>query len=199
MVLMLLLPVWSLWVPNFSLPLLPPLPAVSDVGPILAIASSQVIATQSPKFSGWELLLLSTYLLGFAILAVRLVLGTIQTHRLVRRAALQDGVRMSSLCISPMTVGFFSPVVIFPQSWREWQESRLKSILTHEEEHARRHDSLTQWIALLNRAVFWFHPIAWWLEQTLSGLAEEACDDAVLERRHNPREYQNAFWTLRGP
>ena len=86
--------------------------------------------------------------------------------------------------------------IIFPQNWREWEEARLKSILTHEEEHARRHDSLTRWFALLNRALFWFHPVAWWLEQKLSGLAEEACDDAVLVRGHNPREYGECLLDL---
>src|SRR5207244_57310 len=34
-----------------------------------------------------------------------------------------------------------------------------------------------------------FHPAAWWLERTLSGLAEEACDNAVLARGNNAREY----------
>lgn len=44
--------------------------------------------------------------------------------------------------------------------------------------------------------MFWFHPVAWWLEQTLSGLAEEACDDAVLSRGHNPREYAECLLDL---
>lgn len=196
MVLMLFLPIWSQWGPKFSVRILPPLPALSDAGPITAITSSQTAATQSPKFSSWELFILSVYLFGFVMLAVRLALGTMQTRRLVRRAVLQDGVCISSLCISPVTVGFFRPVVILPQGWRDWEESRLKSILTHEEEHARRRDSLTQWFALLNRAVFWFHPVAWWLERTLSGLAEEACDDAVLECGHNPREYAECLLDL---
>ena len=41
----------------------------------------------------------------------------------------------------------------------------------------------------LNRAVFWFHPAAWWLERHLSALAEEACDNVVLARGYNPRDY----------
>jgi TonB family protein len=61
--------------------------------------------------------------------------------------------------------------------------------LTHEGEHARRRDPLAQWLALLNRAIFWFHPLAWWLEFQLSALAEEACDAAVLARGHDPFEY----------
>lgn len=194
MALMLFLPVWAMWGPKFSLRVLPPLPSVSASGPILPIAKAA--ATQSPRFSNWELFLLSVYLLGFILLAIRLVLGTVQAHRLARGAVLQDGVRTSPQCISPVTVGFLRPVVIFPQNWRAWEEARLKSILTHEEEHARRHDSLTQWFALLNRALFWFHPVAWWLEQKLSGLAEEACDDAVLVRGHNPREYGECLLDL---
>lgn len=196
MALMLLLPVWAMWGPKLSLRVLPPLPSVTAAGPIVPLVSFQATAIQSPRFSTWELFLLSVYLLGFSLLALRLVLGTVYSLRLVRRAVLHDGVRTSPLCISPVTVGFLRPVVIFPQDWRTWQKSRLKLILTHEQEHARRHDSLTQWFALLNRAVFWFHPVAWWLEQTLSGLAEEACDDAVLARGHNPREYAECLVDL---
>jgi beta-lactamase regulating signal transducer with metallopeptidase domain len=44
-------------------------------------------------------------------------------------------------------------------------------------------------MALLNRALFWFHPVAWWLEGHLSALAEEACDNVVLARGHSPQKY----------
>ena len=56
-------------------------------------------------------------------------------------------------------------------------------------EHVRRRHPLVQWLALLNRALFWFHPVAWWLERHLSVLAEEACDNVVLERGYDPRAY----------
>ena len=35
-------------------------------------------------------------------------------------------------------------------------------------------------IVAVNRCVFWFHPLAWWLDWRLRTLAEEACDDASL-------------------
>ncbi len=69
-------------------------------------------------------------------------------------------------------------------------------MLTHEQAHARRRDPLFQWLALFNRAVFWFHPLAWWLERKLSALAEEACDAAVLDRGHDPREYSRYLLDL---
>jgi len=108
---------------------------------------------------------------------------------IVRGAVLHDGIRTSSMCAAPVTVGFFHPTVIFPEQWRQWPQAQLDAVSTHECEHARRRDSLVQWLALLNRALFWFHPVAWWLERHLSALAEEACDNVVLARGHNPREY----------
>src|SRR6185369_10641033 len=50
-------------------------------------------------------------------------------------------------------------------------------------------DPLIQRLALVNRAIFWFHPLSWWLERELSVLAEEACDAAVLAQGHSPQDY----------
>ena len=88
-----------------------------------------------------------------------------------------------------MTVGWLCPAIILPLGWRKWTRGRLDAVLTHERAHVRRRDPLVQWLALLNRAVFWFHPLAWWLERKLASLAEEACDAAVLDQGHDPVEY----------
>src|SRR6266446_3721610 len=146
MALMLLLPVWATWGPRVSLRVLPPLPRAMSHGPIVTEGSLQAPVTQ--KLSSGELLLVSVYLVGFCVLVLRLAIGTLHTRRLIRYAALQDGVRTSPLCASPVTVGFFCPMVIFPENWREWEQSKLNSIL-----------------------------------------AEEACDNAVLARGNNAREY----------
>jgi beta-lactamase regulating signal transducer with metallopeptidase domain len=79
--------------------------------------------------------------------------------------------------------------VVLPERWRQWPEAELDAVLTHEREHARRRDPLVQWLAALTRSVFWFHPLAWWLERKLAALAEEACDAAALARGHDPRDY----------
>jgi uncharacterized protein (TIGR03435 family) len=69
-------------------------------------------------------------------------------------------------------------------------------VLTQEREHARRRDPLWRLVASLNRALFWFHPLAWWLERKLSGLAEEACDAAVLACGYDPRDYSEFLLDL---
>src|SRR5262249_31707525 len=92
-------------------------------------------------------------------------------------------------CAVPITLGSLRPVTLLPQSWRDWPQQQLDVVLTHEREHVRRRDPLVQWLALFNRAVFWFHPLAWWLARRLSFLSEQACDDAVLASGHDPQNY----------
>ncbi len=189
MVLMLVLPIWAAWGPKVSLRLLPPL---AQANANIALPPSGILATNSlpsPLISTWQAALLGVYLSGLCLLLFRLAIGTFRARKLVREAALDDSMRTSSLCAAPVTVGFFRPTVIFPEHWREWSRAQLDIVWAHESEHARRRDPLVQWLALLNRALFWFHPAAWWLERHLSALAEEACDGVVLARGHNPREY----------
>src|SRR5712675_2132535 len=127
MALMLLLPVWATWGLKVSLRVLPPLSPSTSNGPIMPTGSLQAPAVQSQKLSSRELFLMSVYLVGFCVLVLRLAVGTIHTRRLIRCAVLQDGVRTSPLCASPVTVGFFRPMVIFPENWREWEQSKLNA------------------------------------------------------------------------
>jgi hypothetical protein len=189
--LMLLLPIWTAWGPRASLRLLPPLAqSIANKGaPPADILSNGVLP--SPLISSGQAILLAVYLLGLCLLLFRLAIGTARARRLVRDAVLHGNIRTNSLCAVPVTVGFLHPTVIFPEHWRQWSRAQLDAVLTHEYEHVRRRDSLVQWLALLNRALFWFHPVAWWLERHLSALAEEACDYVVLARGHGPREYSD--------
>ena len=98
-------------------------------------------------------------------------------------------IQISSACAAPVTVGCFRPTILLPENWRDWSASQLAAVLAHESEHARRRDPLIQWLALFNRAIFWFHPAARWLERELSALAEESCDAAVLAQGHDPNAY----------
>jgi TonB family protein len=186
---MLVLPIWTAWGPKAALPVLPRLAQGSanhTISP--AVSLSIAFLSSRPDFA-LSAILLGVYLLGLGFLLSRLVIGTVRAHRITRGSVLNEGVRSSHLCAAPITVGFIRPTVILPSHWQRWSQPQLDAVLTHECEHARRRDSLVQWLALLNRAFFWFHPVAWWLERHLAALAEEACDDTVLARGHEPREY----------
>jgi hypothetical protein len=88
-----------------------------------------------------------------------------------------------------MTVGVVAPVVILPPDWVRWDEAELSAVLAHEEEHVRRRDPLVAAVTLFNRAIFWFHPLAWWLATKIARLSERACDAVVISGGHDSDVY----------
>ena len=190
-VLMMLLPVWVAWGPKAPLPVLPPdrPPVIALLPPPLPAGPADATPRTSPvrQDGGYVLpdAMTVIYFLGFGVLLLRLLIGTIRANRLT-----------SASCVVPVTVGLLHPRIILPESSGKWPRAQLDAVLAHEGEHIRRRDPLFQWIALLNRAIFWFHPLAWWLERKLSGLAEEACDAAVLDRGYDPRAYSEYLLDL---
>jgi beta-lactamase regulating signal transducer with metallopeptidase domain len=213
--LMLVLPVWTAFGPDMPLRVLPPtshaetsstqgppasLPPSSGLQSPVEMTPADLAGTPAAPVRRsvieWHSLLLGIYLVGLSVMLMRLLIGTIQARRLIRTAILQDGRLTSSACNSPITVGWFDPVVILPIEWQQWPREQLSAILTHEGEHARRLHPFAQWMALLNRAVFWFHPLAWWLERKIAALSEEACDAAVLAAGHSPQDYSNYLLSL---
>jgi hypothetical protein len=137
----------------------------------------------------WIEAILGLYFTGSAVMLTRLIVGTVRALTLTNRATRANDFFTSPDCAAPVTVGWFHPVIILPENWRTWPAAELDAVLIHEREHARRRDPLVQWLALLNRAFFWFHPVAWWLERKLAELAEETCDAAVLRAGHDPKDY----------
>jgi hypothetical protein len=64
-------------------------------------------------------------------------------------------------------------------------------VLSHELAHVRRGDWVTSLAAAINRAVFWYNPLAWWLERRLNELSEEACDANAIRSTGDAHRYAN--------
>lgn len=80
----------------------------------------------------------------------------------------------------PMTCGALQPAVILPTDARTWPSEDLRRAIVHELEHVRRGDWVSQVLARVAAAMYWFHPIVWVASRQLALEAERACDDAVL-------------------
>jgi bla regulator protein BlaR1 len=197
---MLVLPVFVVWGPRAAARVLPAahwqtreVTRTAHNTAVPAAASSPIADIPSEITPGaevnWQLAVVVIYLAGLAILLARLAVGVWRVRVLVRQAVPRNGVLTHPSCAAPVTVGCFRPAVILPASSRRWPAGQLGAILIHEREHVRRRDPLIQCIALVNRAVFWFHPLAWWLEREIARLAEEACDAAVISHGYPRKEY----------
>ena len=84
--------------------------------------------------------------------------------------------------LEPGIFGIFRPVLLWPAKISEHlQDSHLKAILAHEVSHARRRDNLAAALHMAVEAIFWFHPMVWWLGARLVEERELACDEEVLQ------------------
>src|SRR3954464_11778013 len=166
-------------------------------------ASLQPAATSAPAFpamgkvndssADWRFATLALYAAGALLFFVRIVVGWILGRRLVARAVRvpydnRALVFESAAIATPLTAGIVSPCVLLPVTWRGWPADKLLAVMAHENAHIARRDSLIALLAHTNRAIFWFHPLSWWLERTLAATAEQACDETAA-RQVQPRRY----------
>ena len=88
----------------------------------------------------------------------------------------------SPLLLEPGVFGIFRPVLLLPAGILErLHAEQLRAIVVHEMCHVQRRDNLTFALHMLTQAMFWFHPLTWWIGARLIEERERACDEAVLE------------------
>jgi beta-lactamase regulating signal transducer with metallopeptidase domain len=158
----------------------------------------------------WNAVAAAIYLTVALILIVRFFVGVALGRRLVRASTPIDEPRLthklaaraedlrlrftpraaeSEFISVPVTMGAVRSTILLPTGWREWDDAKLDAVLAHEMSHVARRDGLTQRLALLHRAIFWFSPLAWWLDRRLADLAEQASDEAALACGADCKDY----------
>jgi len=89
---------------------------------------------------------------------------------------------LSPASLEPGIFGIVRPLLVWPKGISEHlQDAHLEAILAHEVWHVRRRDNLAAALHMVVEAIFWFHPLVWWLGARLVEERERACDEEVLE------------------
>lgn len=183
-------------------------PVVIEVGPATVLHPGP---TRLPASPVWPRVLVGIYLAGVLALFVRLCLGLFLSERLVARSstiwnsrpnAVLEEIASKQLAkvslprlyesdqvSAPVVVCGEGVSILLPPACRQWDKSKLRAALAHELAHVRRGDWILVLIAALNKCVFWFHPLAWWLAKRLAMLSEECTDDASVRLTGDPVHY----------
>ncbi len=96
--------------------------------------------------------------------------------------------------VEPGIFGVFRPVLLLPEGIPDrLSQAQLDAILAHEFCHVRRKDNLSATIHMAAQAVFWFHPLTWWIGARLVEERERACDEDVLRLGCRPHDYAESI------
>jgi BlaR1 peptidase M56/Protein of unknown function (DUF3738) len=91
-------------------------------------------------------------------------------------------------------IGWMRPVLLLPTDIEDHlTRPEIEAIVAHELCHVRRFDNMTAAIHMLVEAVFWFHPLVWWLGARLIDERERACDEHVLRTVGAPGPYAHGI------
>src|ERR1035437_5615349 len=100
----------------------------------------------------------------------------------------------STAKLEPGVFGIFRPVLWLPAGIGDrLDDAELESILAHELCHVRRRDNLFAAIHMAVEAIFWFHPLVWWLAARLTEERERACDEEVVQMGGEPQIYTESI------
>ena len=178
-------------------------------------AGEGVSDTSDVKFAGWWTMpalwtgIGIVWFIGMLFVLVPLLTGLIGIWRIAQRSqrvttgslvALMNELgrelgleRRVSLLRSevkmPLTWGVFRPQVLVPADAENWSRDRQRAVLLHELAHVQRWDWLTQTLAHISCAIYWFNPLVWMADRRMRLERERACDDHVITAGYRATDY----------
>jgi bla regulator protein BlaR1 len=101
---------------------------------------------------------------------------------------------LSRESLEPGIFGIVRPVLVWPAGISQHlTDAHLEAIIAHEVCHVRRRDNLAAAIHMVVEAIFWFHPLVWWMGVRLMEERERACDEAVLQLGNPAQVYAESI------
>lgn len=174
-------------------------------------------AFSSTLLNAWMPSLVLAWSAGVALMSLRLLLGLAWVARLRRQAvaapavwqqrldalALRMGLRspvplrLHAALASPVTVGFFRPLVLLPASLLSGMPvPLLEALLAHELAHVRRWDYLVNLLQSVAEALLFFHPVVWWLSARLRVERELVADALAAQSLQDRAQLASALHQL---
>jgi beta-lactamase regulating signal transducer with metallopeptidase domain len=212
------LPEWTLTIRRIAAPLTPGSDAIA-ISEAVAVSyspsSAPAAAPPAPiaraaSALSWPIAAAAVYVAGLLAILLHLAVQRWRVGRLVRHATAltsPDWQRLAAECaadvgcrssvrllrsgqsIMPMAFGVRDAAILVPAVADLWSDDRRRAVVLHELAHVARRDCLTQGLAQLACAVYWFHPAIWWVARQLRLERELACDDRVIACGTRPRDY----------
>jgi bla regulator protein blaR1 len=142
------------------------------------------------------------WLCGFAAVAVVRLRRYSRIRAAVHSSCVLDlslpvPVRATPAMLEPGVFGLWRPILLFPEDiMQRLTPAQFEGVVAHELCHIRRRDNLTASVHMVVEALFWFHPLVWWIGARLVEERERACDEAVLSLAGEPFDYAEGILSV---
>jgi beta-lactamase regulating signal transducer with metallopeptidase domain len=190
-----------------------PLPPVLAIAPSTVYAVEQVaepfsftpaavsLTSAAAEHANVTAIVLMLWAAGFATVILLWFVRWSRINAAVRSAAplpisaqIPIPARSSTSAIEPGLVGIWRPILLLPEGIAaSLSVQEMRAVVAHELCHLRRRDNLTAAIHMLVEAIFWFHPVVWWLGARLIAERERACDESVLASGNEREAYAESI------
>ncbi|MBW3511300.1 M56 family metallopeptidase [Janthinobacterium sp. NKUCC06_STL] len=165
----------------------------------------------------WMPALVLAWSAGVGLMSLRLCLGLAWVGKLRRQAVAAPAIwqaRLDALALrmglhgrpplklhaglaSPVTVGFWRPVVLLPAALLSGMPvALLEALLAHELAHVRRWDYLVNLLQSVAEALLFFHPVVWWLSARMRAEREQVADALAAQALQDPQQLATALHAL---
>lgn len=107
------------------------------------------------------------------------------------------GLRIVETLASPITAGWWRPVVLVPAALvARMPPELLEALLAHELAHVRRHDYLVNLLQNVAETLLFYHPAVWWLSRRIRHERELVADNIAVKLTGEPRRLALALSEL---
>jgi beta-lactamase regulating signal transducer with metallopeptidase domain len=97
----------------------------------------------------------------------------------------------------PIALGYLKPVIILPVGLAtSIPYNQLEAIITHELAHIKRNDFPINLIKSILEAVYFYHPVFWWIGKQIDNEREHCCDDLTIALCENEKSLQEALLNI---
>lgn len=172
---------------------------MENVSLSLAVPEVRFAMTEASPGVNWALIGGAIWICGCIVLLLGWFVRWLRVRAMVRAASpmtIGAGIEVMSTraVMEPGVFGILEPVLLLPEGIAErLTAEQLDAIVAHELCHVRRLDNLAAAIHMVVEAVFWFHPLVWWIGARLVEERERACDEEVLRLGNEPEVYAESI------
>jgi formylglycine-generating enzyme required for sulfatase activity len=161
-------------------------------------STSTILPVISEKPFDWIKVLQKLYFLGIILMFGKLAVMIFRILKTKSSSLIINGLQDQKYI---QTKGQFANSSFFNLIFiddSELSESEINQVLAHENWHIRLYHSYDLLFVELVKTIFWFNPILWFYQRSLSEVHEYEVDTRMIQT-HNPQEYAHLLLKLATP